>query len=120
MNSNMSQRYRLFRRGWGVYYFEDTHTGKQQSLGTAHKLEGGLYAQKYVASFVGFAPVSDPRLVVAVMIDEPSAGKYYGGEVAAPVFAPVMAGALRALGVQPDAPLKPLQMANLPEVREGL
>ena len=88
--------------------------------GTAHKLEGGLYARKYVASFVGFAPVSDPRLVVAVMIDEPSAGKYYGGEVAAPVFAPVMAGALRALGVQPDAPLKPLQMANLPEVREGL
>ena len=43
--------------------------------GTAHKLEGGLYANKYVSSFVGFAPVSDPRLIVAVMIDEPGAGR---------------------------------------------
>ena len=63
-------------------------------------------------SFVGFAPASDPRLIVAVMIDEPSAGKYYGGEVAAPVFAQVMAGALRTLGVPPDAPLKPVLMAE--------
>jgi cell division protein FtsI (penicillin-binding protein 3) len=53
--------------------------------------------------------VSEPRLVVAVMIDEPSAGKYYGGDVAAPVFAQVMAGSLRTLGVAPDAPLKPLR-----------
>ena len=67
---------------------------------------------RYVAAFVGFAPVSDPRLVVAVMIDEPSAGKYYGGEVAAPVFAQVMAGSLRTLGVAPDAPLKPVQVAR--------
>ena len=74
--------------------------------GTAHKLEGGTYADKYVSSFVGFAPVSDPRLIVAVMIDEPSAGKYYGGDVAAPVFAQVMAGGLRTLGVAPDAPLQ--------------
>ncbi len=80
--------------------------------GTAHKLEGGQYADRYVAAFVGFAPVSDPRLVVAVMIDEPSAGKYYGGEVAAPVFAQVMAGSLRTLGVAPDAPLKPVQVAR--------
>ena len=80
--------------------------------GTAHKLEGGQYAERYVAAFVGFAPVSDPRLVVAVMIDEPSAGKYYGGEVAAPVFAQVMAGSLRTLGVAPDAPLKPVQVAR--------
>jgi len=80
--------------------------------GTAHKLEGGSYADRYVAAFVGFAPVSDPRLVVAVMIDEPSAGKYYGGEVAAPVFAQVMAGSLRTLGVAPDAPLKPVQVAR--------
>ncbi|MBI4988514.1 MAG: penicillin-binding protein 2 [Rhodocyclales bacterium] len=80
--------------------------------GTAHKLEGGQYAERYVAAFVGFAPVSDPRLVVAVMIDEPSAGKYYGGEVAAPVFAQVMAGSLRTLGVAPDAPLKPIQVAR--------
>jgi len=54
--------------------------------GTAHKLEGGAYASKYVASFVGFASVSEPRLIVAVMIDEPSTGKYYGGDVAALVF----------------------------------
>ena len=80
--------------------------------GTAHKLEGGSYADRYVSAFVGFAPVSDPRLVVAVMIDEPSAGRYYGGEVAAPVFAQVMAGSLRTLGVAPDAPLRPLQVAR--------
>jgi len=80
--------------------------------GTAHKLEAGQYADRYVAAFVGFAPVSDPRLLVAVMIDEPSAGKYYGGEVAAPVFAQVMAGSLRTLGVAPDAPLKPVQVAR--------
>ncbi len=83
--------------------------------GTAHKLDGGIYTDRYVSSFVGFAPVSDPRLVVAVMIDEPGAGKYYGGEVAAPVFSQVMAGALRTLGVAPDAPLKPLQMAEARE-----
>lgn len=80
--------------------------------GTAHKLEAGHYADKYVASFVGFAPVSKPRLIIAVMVDEPSAGKYYGGEVAAPVFAEIMSDALRALGVAPDAPLKPLQLAK--------
>jgi cell division protein FtsI (penicillin-binding protein 3) len=73
--------------------------------GTAHKLEGGAYANKYVSSFVGFAPASDPRLVVAVMLDEPSAGQYYGGSVAAPVFANVMGAALRLLGVPPDAPV---------------
>jgi len=82
--------------------------------GTAHKLEGGRYANKYVASFVGFAPASDPRLIVAVMIDEPSVGSYYGGEVAAPVFSAVMGGALRTLGIVPDDTLKPLLMANLP------
>ena len=54
--------------------------------GTAHKLEGRGYTNKYVSSFVGFAPASSPRLIVAVMIDEPSAGAHYGGEVAAPVF----------------------------------
>lgn len=88
--------------------------------GTAHKIEGGAYANKYVSSFVGFAPVSDPRLIVAVMIDEPSAGKHYGGDVAAPVFAEVMAGSLRTLGIPSDAPLKPLQMANVEVVKEGL
>ena len=71
--------------------------------GTAHKLEGGLYANKYVSSFVGFAPVSDPRLIVAVMIDEPGAGRHYGGDVAAPVFSAITGNALRTLGVAPDA-----------------
>ena len=88
--------------------------------GTAHKLEGGAYANKYVSSFVGFGPASEPRLIVAVMIDEPSAGKHYGGEVAAPVFAEVMGGALRTLGVPTDAPLKPLVMANADTVKEGM
>jgi cell division protein FtsI (penicillin-binding protein 3) len=73
--------------------------------GTAHKLQGGVYTDKYVASFVGFAPVSNPRLVVAVMIDEPEASSYYGGDVAAPVFSAVMGGALRMLGVPTDAPV---------------
>ena len=73
--------------------------------GTAHKVEGRGYGNKYVSSFVGFAPASNPRLVVAVMIDEPTAGQYYGGAVAAPVFSTVMGAALRLLGVPPDAPV---------------
>jgi cell division protein FtsI (penicillin-binding protein 3) len=74
--------------------------------GTAHKLDGKGYApDKYVSSFVGFAPASKPRLIVAVMIDEPAAGQYYGGTVAAPVFSEVMAGALRMLAASPDAPV---------------
>jgi cell division protein FtsI (penicillin-binding protein 3) len=88
--------------------------------GTAHKIEGGAYANKYVASFVGFAPASEPRLIVAVMIDEPSNGKHFGGDVAAPVFAQVMAGSLRTLGVAPDAPLKPLILTSVEHVREEM
>ncbi len=79
--------------------------------GTAHKQENGGYAaHKYISSFVGLAPASDPRLVIAVMIDEPSAGQYYGGAVAAPVFAQVMQGALRLLAVPHDAPLEPIPL----------
>ncbi len=74
--------------------------------GTAYKIKNGQYVKEYVASFVGFAPVSDPRIVVAVMIDEP-AGQHYGGQVAAPVFAAITASALRTLQVSPDAPLEP-------------
>lgn len=73
--------------------------------GTAHKfrLQGGGYEpNKYISSFVGLAPASNPRLVVAVMIDEPSGHDYYGGLVAAPVFSKVMAGSLRFLAVPPD------------------
>ncbi len=88
--------------------------------GTAHKLEGGVYANKYVSSFVGFAPASDPRLIVAVMIDEPGAGKYYGGEVSAPVFSSVMGSALRTLGVAPDDTPRPLQVANVAPAKEEM
>ena len=85
--------------------------------GTAYKLEGGQYAKKYVASFVGLAPASDPRLVVAIMIDEPGGAQHYGGDVAGPVFAGVMSGALRTLGIAPDISL---QVAQTPASKEKL
>ena len=74
--------------------------------GTAYKVEGGVYARKYVASFVGIAPMSDPRLIVAVMIDEPSGGAHYGGDVAGPAFSQITGGALRTLGIPPDSPIQ--------------
>jgi cell division protein FtsI (penicillin-binding protein 3) len=73
--------------------------------GTAHKLKNGRYVNHYIASFVGFAPVSNPRLVVAVMINDPSGADYYGGQVAAPVFSKVTGAALHALNVPNDAPM---------------
>ena len=73
--------------------------------GTAHKLEDGQYVNRYIASFVGIAPVSSPRLIVAVMIDEPGGQQYYGGQVAAPVFSSVMNSALHLLNIANDAPL---------------
>ena len=73
--------------------------------GTARKIVDGRYStSRYRGSFVGFAPVSDPRIVVAVTIDEPSSGVYYGGLVAAPVFSSIVGSTLRIMGVQPDAP----------------
>ena len=86
--------------------------------GTSHKLEGGVYVDRYVATFVGFAPASNPRLVVAVMIDEPSNGLYYGGVVAAPVFSKVTGAALHALNVPNDAPLDNVIAAPVDIVRE--
>lgn len=89
--------------------------------GTAHKLEGKGYAEnRYVSSFVGMAPASHPRIIIAVMIDEPSAGQYYGGAVAAPVFSEVAAGTLRFLAVPPDAPGNTTVLApeDVPLVRE--
>ncbi len=80
--------------------------------GTAYKLENGAYVKKYIASFVGVAPISAPRLVVAVMIDEPSAGGHFGGDVAGPIFSRIMGGALRTLGVDPDAPVPTAPMKN--------
>ncbi len=73
--------------------------------GTAHKIVNGRYApDRYLASFIGMAPASNPRLIIGVAIDEPSGGVYYGGSVAGPVFAQVMAGSLRQLALPPDAP----------------
>jgi cell division protein FtsI (penicillin-binding protein 3) len=86
--------------------------------GTAHKLVDGHYASdRYLSSFVGMAPASDPRLIVGVVIDEPSDGVYYGGSVAGPVFAQVMAGSLRQLALPPDAPETATRMTlNRPPV----
>lgn len=76
--------------------------------GTARKLVGREYShQKYRSFFVGFSPVYQPRLIVAVMVDEPSKGVYFGGDVSAPVFSEVMQNALRIQGVAPDLAVKP-------------
>jgi cell division protein FtsI (penicillin-binding protein 3) len=81
--------------------------------GTAHKAENGGYAEhKYVSSFVGFGPVTRPRFIVAVMLDEPQGAKYYGGDVGAPVFSSVMGAALRMMSVAPDAPSAPAAPAG--------
>nr|WP_310347143.1 penicillin-binding protein 2 [Pelomonas aquatica] len=81
--------------------------------GTAHKQEGrGYAAHKYRSWFVGVAPISKPRIVVAVMVDEPTAGVYYGGKVAGPVFSQVTAQTLRLLGVAPDLDVKSQIVAN--------
>jgi cell division protein FtsI (penicillin-binding protein 3) len=75
--------------------------------GTAYKQEGKGYAvKKYRSWFVGLAPISNPRIIVAVMVDEPSAGKWYGGDVAAPVFSDLVQQTLRTLNVQPDLDVK--------------
>jgi cell division protein FtsI (penicillin-binding protein 3) len=82
--------------------------------GTAHKPERGGYAKnKYVASFVGFAPADQPRFVIAVMVDEPSAGKHYGGEVAAPIFAQIANDALRRMQMSPNPALRILPAVAL-------
>jgi cell division protein FtsI (penicillin-binding protein 3) len=80
--------------------------------GTAYKLVSGQYTNKYLSSFVGFAPASNPRLIIAVAIDEPGGSQHYGGEVAAPVFSQIAGGSLRAMGIQPDAPIAPTQVAQ--------
>ena len=73
--------------------------------GTARKLVNGQYSESlYLSSFVGYGPASNPRYIIAITVDEPSAGKIYGGEVSAPVFSNVMSQALRMASVPPDAP----------------
>lgn len=91
---------------------DDEGTGKRADVpgfrvagktGTAKKVgRDGYSDKKYLALFAGMAPASDPRLVLAVMVDEPRAGEFYGGEVAAPVFSAIMTEALRLLNVAPD------------------
>ena len=84
--------------------------------GTAHKQEGRGYAdKKYRGFFVGIAPIEKPRIVVAVMIDEPSGGKYFGGDVAAPVFSQTVQQTLRLMGIQPDMAVKPQIVAKAVE-----
>jgi cell division protein FtsI (penicillin-binding protein 3) len=84
--------------------------------GTAHVLEGKAYAnKKYRGFYVGMAPIEKPRVVVAVMIDEPSNGKYFGGDVAVPVFSETVQQSLRILGVQPDLSVKPQMVAKAVE-----
>jgi cell division protein FtsI (penicillin-binding protein 3) len=91
----------------------DAGTGQRASIsgyrvagktGTVHKVSANGYARdRYRALFAGFAPASDPRLAAVVVLDEPQGEKHYGGQVAAPVFGRVMAGALRLLDIHPDA-----------------
>ena len=84
--------------------------------GTTHKQEGKGYAdKKYRGFFVGVAPIDSPRIVVAVMIDEPSNGKYFGGDVAAPVFSETVQQTLRMMGVQPDMAVRPQIVAQAVE-----
>ena len=87
--------------------------------GTAYKLIGKSYGtdknRKYRGWFVGMAPIDNPRIVVGVMIDEPSAGKHYGGDVAAPVFSETVQQTLRIMGVQPDMAVRPQIVADAVE-----
>jgi len=83
--------------------------------GTARKVVGRGYSdKKYRSFFVGMAPMSQPRIVVAVMVDEPDGKQYYGGDVAAPVFSDTVAQTLRLLGLQPDIAVTPQIVAQLP------
>ncbi len=87
--------------------------------GTAYKQIGKSYGsagnRKYRGWFVGMAPIETPRVIVAVMIDEPSAGQYYGGAVAAPVFSEVVQQTLRVMSIQPDMAVKPQIIATVEE-----
>ncbi|HAT38902.1 peptidoglycan D,D-transpeptidase FtsI family protein [Polynucleobacter necessarius] len=80
--------------------------------GTAHKLVGKGYGNKYRAYFVGLAPISAPRIVVAVMVDEPTGGSHYGGDVAAPVFSTIVSETLHTLNVLPDIKVKQMVLQD--------
>lgn len=86
--------------------------------GTVKKITMGGYSdKKYLSVFAGLVPASNPRMVMVVTVDEPSGGVYYGGEVAAPVFSNVMAGALRILDVAPDDINTDAKFAVAPSVK---
>ncbi len=89
--------------------------------GTAHKQEGkGYSARKYRSWFVGMAPIADPRIIVAVMVDEPTNGQYFGGLVAAPVFSEVVQQTLRTLDVTPDLDVRhQIVTRQVPAVEES-
>jgi cell division protein FtsI (penicillin-binding protein 3) len=91
--------------------------------GTARKatVEGGYEAKRYISVFAGFAPASQPEIAAVVVIDDPQAGDYYGGKVAAPVFSKIVAGALRLLNIQPDYMediLKDKEVESVEEVQD--
>ncbi|MCO4772662.1 MAG: PASTA domain-containing protein [Deltaproteobacteria bacterium] len=101
--------------GWRAAMGEYTAGGK---TGTAQKVKDGRYAKGlYVSSFIGFAPVDEPKVVTYVVLDEPM-NKYYGGTVAGPVFREVTAYALRSLGVPPDKVEEPEALAAIREAEE--
>ena len=81
---------------------------------------GKGYGNKYRAYFAGLAPISAPRIVVAVMIDEPTGGSHYGGDVAAPVFSTIVSETLRTLNVLPDSNVKQMVLKDeVPAVIHG-
>ncbi|WP_275923900.1 AMP-binding protein, partial [Burkholderia sola] len=86
-----------------------TATGKS---GTAYKHEGHGYTRKYRASFVGMAPMPNPRVVIAVSVDEPTAGSHFGGQVSGPVFSAIAGDTMRALNVPPNMPIKQLVVSD--------
>ena len=91
--------------------------------GTAYKQQGKGYGsdgnRKYRSWFVGMAPIEQPRVIVAVMVDEPTAGKHYGGDVAAPVFSETVQHTLRMMGVQPDMAVRPQIVAETAATEES-
>ena len=87
--------------------------------GTAHKVVGKGYASnKYLAYFTGIAPMSAPRIVVAVMVDEPTVNGYYGGQVAAPIFSTIVSETLRVMNVAPDSEVKNMVQRD-DEIKSG-
>lgn len=66
-------------------------------------MPNGGYVNKYIAYTAGVAPASNPRYALVVVINDPSAGQYYGGAISAPVFGAIMGGVLRTMNVKPDA-----------------